>query len=97
MLNKTYLGEVVTGLVIIAHSVPEGLTDANGDNIRDGLMQGLHDAADELELGSEADFNAQGAIADIVTVDREKLAQVQGFGDALAAALEELPRGDADD
>lgn len=97
MLNKTYLGEVITGLVIIAHSVPEGLTDANDDNIRAGLLQGLHDAANELKLDNEVNFNAQGSVANVVMVNRSRLAQVQSFGDALAAALEELPRGDADD
>lgn len=92
MLNKTALGEYFTGLVILTKAIPDTLTDADGDPVRDCIEQTLHDAADELELGQEVNWNAQGAPADVVPVDRRALARVQSVANELALVVEAIPQ-----
>ena len=96
MLNKTYLGEIVTGLLIIARSIDRDTVDANGDNIRAGLLQGLRDLESVLQLGSEVNWQAQGALADTVQVDRGTLTRLHTAADQLAIAIEHLPGADHD-
>ncbi|WP_390409924.1 hypothetical protein [Lacticaseibacillus jixiensis] len=91
MLNKATLGEYFTGLVILSKAIPESLTDANGDPVRAGIWQQLHDAADELELGAEVEWDAQGEPADVVEVPRTLLRQVHEAGDELSLVLADLP------
>lgn len=97
MLNKTNLGDLFTGLVILTHSIPETLTDANGDNLRDCFMQTLRDAEAELDLGREVNWDAAGEPADVVPVDRQTLHQLDLAADRLAEIVEAVPRGDRDE
>lgn len=99
MLNKTNLGDLFTGLVILTHSIPETLTDANGDNLRDCFIQSLHDASDELELGREVNWNATGAPDDIIPVRRSTMAELKRLMRLFAACLDTVPdpRGDRDE
>lgn len=90
-MNKTYLGEIITGLLIVARSIDHNAVDANGDNIRANLLQGLRDIEGELQLGSEVNWKAQGAIADTVQVDRGTLARLHAAADQLAIAMDHLP------
>lgn len=96
MLNKTYLGEVVTGLLIVARSIDHNAVDANGDNIRAGLLQGLRDLEGELQLGSEVNWKAQGAPANTVQVDYGTLTRLHAAADQLAIAMDHLPEADND-
>lgn len=98
MINKTALGEYFTGLVILAHSIPADLTDANGDNLRDCFIQTLHDAEDELDLGNEVNWDAEGEPADVVAINRNSLASIQAIARDLAMIVEESPfdGGDSD-
>lgn len=100
MINKTNLGDLFTGMVILANSIPASLTDANGDNLRDGFIQSLHDASDELELGREVNWNATGAAPDdIIPIKRSTLAELKRLMPLFAACLDEVPdpRGDRDE
>lgn len=97
MLNKTALGEYFTGLVILTNSIPETLTDANGDNLRDCFMQTLRDAEAELDLGREVNWQAAGEPADVVPVNRQTLIQLNAAVDHLTEIVEVVPRGDHDE
>lgn len=91
MVNETNVADLLRGLVILNHSLPQGVCDANGDNLADGFEQTIHDLADELGLSHKVDFNAAGEPRDAVMVDRITLFKVHSAGDELGLMLADLP------
>lgn len=91
MINEDNAGGLLRGLVILAHSLPQGVCDANGDNLVDCFEQTIHDLADELGLSHKVDFNAAGEPRDAVMVDRITLFKVHSAGDELGLMLADLP------
>ena len=97
MINKSSIGDYFTGLVILAHSIPSQLTDANGDNLQDDFMQTLRDASDELELGLEVNWDAEGEPADVAFIGRKALAAIRQDAEELAALTDGLNLKTGDD
>lgn len=92
MINETNVADLLRGLTIISHSLPQDTRDANGDNLADCFEQSIHDLADELGVSHLVDFNAAGEPAQVITVDRHTLAMVEAMAVRLNVALEGLPQ-----
>lgn len=90
-INTTYLGELLTGVVIAAGAIPSDLQDANGTDIRGFIIQTAHDIADELELSHEVNWDAVSEPANVAVIDRDTLHQIQSASKALEIALEDAP------
>lgn len=87
-INTTYLGELLTGVVIAAGAIPSDLHDANGTDIRGFIIQTVHDIADELELGREVNWDAVSEPANVAVIERDTLHEIQSVAQALKLALE---------
>lgn len=90
MFNETTVGSYFTGLVILTKAIPPELTDANGDQVRLGIMQCLKDASAELKLGREVNWDAEAEPADVVPISRAALKQLTDAAAAMQATLAEV-------
>lgn len=87
-MDKQTLGEYVTYLAIIAHSIPRDLRDADGEPLQAGMMQLLEDITTEFQLGRAAHLDAAGAPADVVPIQRTALKQLTEAAATINAALD---------
>ncbi|WP_461223868.1 hypothetical protein [Lacticaseibacillus suihuaensis] len=95
-MNETAVADYITGLAILAHSLPADLRDANGDNLQADMVQSLRDLAAELDVSSEVRWDVQGEPDDVAVVDRSLLQHLKQAGDTLTMLLESIPGGPAD-
>lgn len=87
-MDKQTLGEYVTYLAIIAHSIPASLRDADGEPLQAGMMQILEDIATEFQLSRYAHLEATGSPADVVPIRRATLKQLTDAAAMINAALD---------
>lgn len=87
-MDKQTLGEYVTYLAIIAHSIPTSLRDEDGEPLQAGMMQLLEDIAAEFQLGRYAHLEAAGTPADMVPIQRTALKQLTEAAATINDALD---------